>query len=80
LPLIASFLAGSLLSLLLPALLLIALVIWYLMFIRRVPETAAGEGVGVGPTKAGQSTDVPVADPGPGVAVSDEVNRLPGEG
>jgi hypothetical protein len=36
---IASFLAGSLLSLLLPTLLLIALVVWYLGFFRRVPDT-----------------------------------------
>ena len=36
---IASFLAGSLLSLLLPTLLLIALVVWYLRFFRRVPDT-----------------------------------------
>jgi hypothetical protein len=35
----ASFLAGSLLSLLLPTLLLIALVVWYLGFFRRVPDT-----------------------------------------
>jgi hypothetical protein len=40
---IASFLAGSLLSLLLPALLLIALTVWYLMFLRRVPETSEPE-------------------------------------
>ena len=38
--LMASFLAGSLLSLLLPTLLLIALVVWYLRFFRTVPETA----------------------------------------
>jgi hypothetical protein len=36
---IASFLAGSVLSLLLPTLLLIALVVWYLSFFRRVPDT-----------------------------------------
>jgi hypothetical protein len=35
----ADFLAGALLSLLLPVTLLIALVVWYVMFIRRVPET-----------------------------------------
>ena len=35
---IAAFLAGALLSLLLPVLLLIALAVWYLMFLRRVPE------------------------------------------
>ena len=36
---IASFLAGSLLTLLLPTLLLIALVVWYIRFVRRVPGT-----------------------------------------
>ena len=39
---IANFLAGSLLSLLLPVWLLIALAVWYVKFIRRVPETADG--------------------------------------
>ncbi len=37
---IATFLAGSLLTLLLPVLLLIALVAWYWWFSVRVPETA----------------------------------------
>jgi hypothetical protein len=35
---IATFLAGSILSLLLPVLLLIGLVIWYVRFVRSVPE------------------------------------------
>ena len=39
---IASFLAGSLLSLLLPVGLLIALAIWHLLAIRRVPGGAEG--------------------------------------
>ena len=37
---IATFLAGALLSLLLPVGLLIALLVWYWMFVRRVPEPA----------------------------------------
>lgn len=41
--LIASFLVGSLLSLLLPTLMLIALVFWYLKFVSSVPETGAAE-------------------------------------
>ncbi len=41
---IASFLAGALLSLLLPACLLIALAIWHLLVIRRVPGAAEGSG------------------------------------
>jgi hypothetical protein len=40
---IAAFLAGSLLSLLLPVLLLVALVVWYVKFFRRVPETEERE-------------------------------------
>jgi hypothetical protein len=39
---IATFTAGALLSLLLPVLLLIALVVWYLLFLRRVPEPSDG--------------------------------------
>lgn len=37
---IASFLAGALLSLLLPTLLLIALTVWYMLFLRRAPDPA----------------------------------------
>ena len=39
---IAAFLAGALLSLLLPALMLTALVVWYTVFIRRAPGPADG--------------------------------------
>jgi K+ transporter len=38
----ATFLEGALLSLLLPTLLLIALTVWYVMFVRRVPESTEG--------------------------------------
>lgn len=74
--LVGTFLAGALLSLLIPVFLLIALVAWYLLFIRGVPETAEGRDA-TRPTQPGQATDVPVADPGPSVALSDEVNRVP---
>ncbi len=37
-PLASSFLAGSLLSLILPIALLIGLVVWYMKAIRKVPE------------------------------------------
>ncbi|HEY2160071.1 MAG TPA: hypothetical protein VGH24_02095 [Solirubrobacteraceae bacterium] len=40
---IGSFLAGSLLSLLIPILLLVALVAWYMKFFSRVPETTEPE-------------------------------------
>lgn len=53
----ADFLAGALLSLLLPVLLLIALVVWYWMFLRRVPDTepegAANPGPGANPGPQG---------------------------
>jgi hypothetical protein len=51
---IATFLAGSLLTLLLPVALLLALVVWYWMFSVRVPETADG---------AEAATPPPVSDP-----------------
>lgn len=53
------FLAGSLLSLLLPVALLIALVYWYVKFIRRVPETADERQGGAAAT---------ASNAGPGVA------------
>jgi len=47
---IAAFLAGSLLTILLPLALLIALVVWYWMFSVRVPNTADGsEPAGTAP-------------------------------
>jgi uncharacterized membrane protein YhaH (DUF805 family) len=41
---IAAFFAGALLSLLLPICLLIALVVWYTMFVRRMPDPGAPAG------------------------------------
>jgi hypothetical protein len=64
--LIASFLAGSLLSLLLPVSLLIALVVWYLMFLRRVPEPDAGKDAPMTP-----------ATPNPDPAGSPELSHTP---
>jgi hypothetical protein len=66
---IADFLAGALLSLLLPTLLLIALVVWYFMFLRRVPET-------------GDATELPSAAAGAGSAESTRppANPPPNEG
>lgn len=43
----ASFLAGALLSLLLPVALLISLAVWHVLFIKRVPETAEAEKPGL---------------------------------
>jgi hypothetical protein len=40
---IASFLAGSLLSLLMPVLLLIALVVWSMRYTRAIPEPVEGQ-------------------------------------
>ncbi len=39
---IAAFLAGALLTLLLPVAILLALALWYTVFSARVPETADG--------------------------------------
>lgn len=58
---IASFLAGSLLSLLLPTLLLIALVVWYLGFLRRVPDTPEPPDSG---SRAAAPEPAPSASPG----------------
>ena len=58
---IAAFLAGALLTLLLPVGLLIALAAWYWVFSARAPETTAG-----GET----STDPSAATPGPAVPQS----------
>jgi hypothetical protein len=55
---IADFLAGSLLTLLLPVALLIALVAWYWWFSARVPETADGRK---------RSTSAAATNPGPSV-------------
>jgi hypothetical protein len=56
----ATFLEGSLLSLLLPACLLVALTVWYVLFVRRVPETTEG-GEPVPP--AAQAIDDPTREP-----------------
>ncbi len=55
----ATFLAGALLSLLLPVGLLIALATWYVMFIRRVPETPEGQ-------KTAPAEAAPGVSPNPG--------------
>jgi hypothetical protein len=63
---IAAFLAGSLLSLLLPTLLLIALVVWYWMFIRRVPEsTDRSDGGSPGEPSPAQPPGAPPAATAP---------------
>lgn len=53
---IAAFLAGALLTILLPVALLIALVVWYWAFSVRVPETAEGPE---------RHAEPAVANPGP---------------
>ena len=63
---IATFLAGSLLTLLLPVALLIALVVWYWRFSARVPETADAPGPGA----AAATPPAPAANPGPTVTES----------
>jgi hypothetical protein len=41
-PVASSFLAGSLLSLLLPVLIFLAILVWYVKVIKRVPDTVDG--------------------------------------
>ena len=54
---IAAFLAGALLTILLPICLLLALVAWYWMFSVRVPETAG----------VSEPVAEPAANPGPDI-------------
>jgi hypothetical protein len=64
--LIADFLAGSLLSLLLPTAMLIALVVWYLKFIRDVPDTTEEELAGAPAGSPGAAgTPASASNPGP---------------
>ncbi len=56
---IATFLAGALLTLLLPVLLLIALVVWYWWFSVRVPDTADGSEPGTAPAAANPAPRAP---------------------
>ena len=64
----ADFLAGALLTLLLPVALLIALVVWYWWFSARVPETADGrKGSTAAATNPGPSVSENLPpDPKPG--------------
>ena len=64
---IADFLAGALLTLLLPVALLIALVAWYWLFSSRVPETVDTPGPGAAATGSSASA---AANPGPQVSES----------
>jgi hypothetical protein len=48
----ATFLAGSLLTMLLPVCLLIALAIWYTLALRRVPDPPEPPEAGSGPAEA----------------------------
>lgn len=65
------FLAGSLLTLLLPVALLLALVYWYLHFIRKVPETVEGKETAAASNPGPGGTPLaanPVSDVVPGAA------------
>ena len=72
--LIADFLTGSLLTLLLPVFLLLALVAWYMLVLRRVPEPADGKDAAA---TSGEPASAAEATPAPSVAVSEEANRPP---
>jgi hypothetical protein len=60
---VAAFLAGALLSLLLPVALLTALSLWYMFFVRRVPETTEADMHGL-PDPEVLAGDAPSAEPG----------------
>jgi len=64
---IAAFLAGALLTLLLPVSLLIALVVWYWIFSVRAPSTADEPTRGTAPARANPvhnpDASTPAADP-----------------
>jgi hypothetical protein len=64
---LATFLAGSLLSLLIPILILIALVIWYTTSVLRVPEDTSAHAPHAGP---GGESEASVTAPDPGSAES----------
>lgn len=64
---IATFLAGSLLTLLLPVALLIALGLWYWQFSMRVPETTHGPEASTDPAAAPGPTVSETLPPEPGV-------------
>jgi hypothetical protein len=59
---IAAFLAGALLTLLLPTLLLTALVVWYWKFSERVPETSEAD---IPPAPAAAEPTPAMGNPGP---------------
>jgi hypothetical protein len=63
---IAAFLAGALLTLLLPVLLLIALVVWYWMVSVHVPDTPDGSEAGTAP--AADNPAPAAANPAPAAA------------
>ncbi len=65
---IAAFLAGALMTLLLPVALLIALAVWYWMFSVRVPNTADGS----------QPAGTAPLDTNPGPTVTENLPPDPG--
>lgn len=60
---IAAFLAGALLTLLLPVALLIALSVWYWGFSKRVPETTEVRATGGDPAAVTPGPEIPQALP-----------------
>jgi len=60
---IATFLAGSLLTFLLPVALLIALVLWYYKFSAGVPDTVDGPETSTSPGAANPGPSVPESLP-----------------
>jgi hypothetical protein len=62
-PLADNFLAGSLISLLMPILLLVGLVVWYVFAVKRVPSS---RGTAAPPGETVPTAPPPASAPGPG--------------
>jgi hypothetical protein len=80
---VATFLAGSLLSLLIPLCLFIALTVWYVKFVRRVPDTtdASEPGATTAPSNPAPSNPAPSnrAPANPAPTASPEAGEPRGE-
>jgi len=70
-PLADNFLAGSLLSILLPLGLLIALAIWYVLAVRRVPDGKPRRSAGPAPVTESSAGPAASAAASPGAAAPD---------
>lgn len=61
-PLASNFLAGSLISLLLPVGMLIALLVWYVITVKRVPDNPQGSPEATAPKPASAPSEPPASE------------------